>query len=60
MRLLKKSAAADSISEIDSMALVGVLSSQLVYHHFVDAFPRSAIEPFEPDLIVDQRATHRG
>ncbi len=60
MRLLKKSAAADSISEIDSMALVGVLSSQLVYHHFVDAFPRSAIEPIEPDLIVDQRATHRG
>lgn len=39
-------------NEIQNMALVGILSTQLVYHQFVDRFPWKPINPFVPDKII--------
>ena len=55
-RLLKKLEAASSPSEVDSMALVGVLSSQIIYRQFVADFPGRQIDSVSPDLIVDRRS----
>lgn len=37
-RLFAKAAGGATLSEVDDMALVGILSTQLVHHHFVDHF----------------------
>ncbi|HDZ62521.1 MAG TPA: hypothetical protein ENH40_05190 [Nitrospirae bacterium] len=55
-RLLQKLQTANTPGEIDSMALVGVLSSQLIYHQFVENFPRKADYSISPSLIVDRRS----
>jgi asparagine synthase (glutamine-hydrolysing) len=55
-RLLRKARAVDSPSEIDSMALVGVLSSQLVHRQFIQDFPGRASHSVSPDLVVDRRS----
>ena len=55
-RLLRKAQAVESLSEIDSMALVGVLSSQLVHHQFIQDFPRRRADSISPALIVDRRS----
>jgi asparagine synthase (glutamine-hydrolysing) len=54
-KLLRKVEAAGSPSEVDSMALVGVLSSQLVYQQFVEDFPAKVVCSVSPDLVVDRR-----
>ncbi len=36
--LLKKQARLGSLGEVDEMALAGILSTQLVHHHFIDSF----------------------
>jgi len=55
-RLLRKAQAVERLSEIDSMALMGVLSSQLVHHQFVQNFPRRPADSISPALIVDRRS----
>ncbi len=55
-RLLRKLESLDSPSEIDNMALVGILSSQLVYNKFVENFPRKFTNRAIPSLVVDQRS----
>ena len=37
-QLVQKLDAGKRLGETDDMALAGILSSQLVYHHFVDNF----------------------
>ena len=37
------------------MALAGILSSQIVYDHFVQHFDKREIASVKPDLIVDRR-----
>ncbi|MFH1718751.1 MAG: asparagine synthase (glutamine-hydrolyzing), partial [Planctomycetota bacterium] len=54
-RLLRKLESLDNPSEIDNMALVGILSSQLVYHKFVENFPGKVANGAVPSLVVDQR-----
>lgn len=54
-RLLEKLQAVENPSEIDSMALAGILSSQIIYRQFVEDFPMRAHAPIHPDLIVDRR-----
>jgi asparagine synthase (glutamine-hydrolysing) len=54
-KLLQKVEATGNPSEVDSMALVGVLSSQLVYRQFVEDFPAKVACSVSPDLVVDRR-----
>jgi len=52
--LLRKLKTADAASEIDSMAFVGILSSQILYNQFIDDFSveNGRIDP--PQLIVNR------
>jgi asparagine synthase (glutamine-hydrolysing) len=55
LKLLRKIRATDYPGEVDSMALVGILSSQLVYHQFVEKFsPGCGVHDLE-NLVIDQR-----
>jgi asparagine synthase (glutamine-hydrolysing) len=55
-KLLQKAQTVDDLSEIDSMALVGVLSSQIIYRKFIQDFPARAGNLVSPALIVDKRS----
>jgi asparagine synthase (glutamine-hydrolysing) len=55
-KLLQKALMVDELSEIDSMALVGVLSSQIVYRKFIQDFPARPANSVSPALIVDKRS----
>ena len=55
-RLLRKLQASPSPSEIDSMALVGIVSSQIIYNQFVEDFPARHVHSVSPDLVVDRRS----
>jgi asparagine synthase (glutamine-hydrolysing) len=52
-RLQSKAQKSPRLSEVDSMALVGILSSQLVYHHFVKAFRPPSLRPADRIKVVD-------
>jgi asparagine synthase (glutamine-hydrolysing) len=49
--LVRKAQGGDRLSEVDDMALVGVLSTQLVYSHFVKNFARAAIRPAHLKIV---------
>jgi asparagine synthase (glutamine-hydrolysing) len=53
-RLARKAQASARLSEVDEMALVGILSTQLVYHHFVKAFASSPLRVNDRVKVVDQ------
>lgn len=55
-RLLKKMHKKDDSSEIDNMALVGILSSQIIHHQFVDNFVKKTDYSISPKLFVDRRS----
>lgn len=55
-RLLRKAQSTDHLSEIDSMALMGILSSQLIHGQFVRDFPAKPVESVSPTLVVDMRS----
>ncbi len=55
-KLLQKVRAMDSPGEVDSMALVGILSSQLIYHQFVENFSIKTDSLTPGNLIVDKRS----
>ena len=55
-RLLRKLETLDSPSEIDNMALVGILSSQLVYNQFIEEFPARRGCSASLSLLVDRRS----
>ncbi len=44
-RLRRKATAREAVSKLDDMALVGMLSAQLLYATFVESFPRT-----QPDV----------
>jgi asparagine synthase (glutamine-hydrolysing) len=54
-RLLRKIRTAPDLSEVDNMALAGVLSSQILHSQFIDDFPRSPARAVSFDLVVDRR-----
>jgi asparagine synthase (glutamine-hydrolysing) len=39
-------------SEVQNMAVAGILSTQLLYHQFIDDFPWKSIAPLSPDKVV--------
>ncbi|KPK78210.1 MAG: asparagine synthase [Phycisphaerae bacterium SM23_30] len=55
--LIRKMLKVDQSREIDDMALVGILSSQLVYQQFVANFPHQFPRAISLDLVVDRRKT---
>ncbi|TKJ38254.1 MAG: asparagine synthase (glutamine-hydrolyzing) [Planctomycetes bacterium B3_Pla] len=55
-RLLRKLETLDSPSEIDNMALVGILSSQLVHNQFIEDFPAGRGCSASLSLLVDRRS----
>lgn len=55
-KLLRKMQAWGSASEIDDMALMGILSTQLIYQQFVEDFSVRPSEYARLDLFVDQRS----
>jgi asparagine synthase (glutamine-hydrolysing) len=55
-KLLRKAQTIENLSEIDSMALVGVVSSQIVHRQFVQDFQRRLADTVSPALIVDRRS----
>jgi asparagine synthase (glutamine-hydrolysing) len=56
--LLSKLKSSTNLSEIDSMALAGILSSQLVYDRFVLGIPFKNAERLSPTLMIDRRSGH--
>ncbi|MBN1508845.1 MAG: asparagine synthase (glutamine-hydrolyzing) [Sedimentisphaerales bacterium] len=55
-KLLKKLQTAKNAGEIDSMALAGILSTQIIHQQFVEDFDAHSEPVVEPDLVVDRRA----
>jgi asparagine synthase (glutamine-hydrolysing) len=54
-RLLRKVRATTNPSEIDSMALAGILSTQIIHQQFVTGFETRRQPSMKPDLFVDRR-----
>lgn len=52
--LVSKAQSGAKLSEVDDMALVGALSTQLVYQQFVKGFDLPAIKPQERLKIIDR------
>jgi asparagine synthase (glutamine-hydrolysing) len=46
---------APQASEVDSMALAGIMSAHLVHEMFVSRFPSGVPSRFSPDIVVDRR-----
>ena len=53
--LLKKFRSGRQPSEVDNMALAGILSSQLIFDQFVVRFPHEAFRRSYPNLVIDRR-----
>jgi len=54
--LLAKMQKKEQASEIDNMALAGILSSQIIYNRFIDDFPNKQVDFKKPDLLIDRRS----
>jgi asparagine synthase (glutamine-hydrolysing) len=57
--LLARMRSSQNPSEVDSMALVGILSTQILHHQFVETFASRIAPPAVPTLIVDHRPPRR-
>jgi asparagine synthase (glutamine-hydrolysing) len=55
-KLLNKLQRVNHASELDNMALAGILSSQIIYDKFINHFPSGSIYPVSPDLLIDRRS----
>lgn len=53
-QLTRKAQKSPRLSEMDDMALVGILSTQLVHHRFVDSFQISPLRADAPIKVVDR------
>ena len=42
-------------SEVQNMAVVGILSTQLIYDQFIENFPWKVVEPIIPDKIIKKK-----
>jgi asparagine synthase (glutamine-hydrolysing) len=55
MKFIDKSKSKKALSEVDTMALMGIYSTQLIYEKFIENFPDSPSLSQEPALCVDMR-----
>jgi asparagine synthase (glutamine-hydrolysing) len=53
--LLNKFKNGHNASEVENMAIAGILSTQIVYEQFIANFPFESIHPVSPHLIIDRR-----
>jgi len=53
--LLKKLEKKKQMSEVDSMALVGILSTQLIHERFIRDFPLHPEHEIRPAVLIDNR-----
>ena len=53
VQLVNKAATGARLSEVDDMAVAGILSAQLVYHQFVKSFRLAPISARDRIKIVD-------
>ena len=54
-KLAEKLRTTGSPSEVDSMAIAGILSSQIIHQQFIEDFPAHSQATIQPDLVVDRR-----
>jgi asparagine synthase (glutamine-hydrolysing) len=54
-KLMTKIKSTGAANEVESMALVGILSSQLIHRQFVEDYPVKNYLPDSIDLLVDRR-----
>ena len=54
-KLLSKIEKNESAAEIESMALVGILSTQIIYNRFIEDFTTENSMPRAVDLLIDKR-----
>ena len=54
-KLLAKIKSTGTANEMESMALVGMLSSQILHQKFIEDFPEEGLLPDSIDLLVDRR-----
>ena len=59
-KLKEKLTKIENASEFDSMALVGILTSQMLYDKFIMNFNSITSTPITFDLIFDRRTTNKG
>ncbi len=59
MQLARKAAGGARLSEIDNMALVGILSTQLVYEQFVKTFEVSPMIPHHRFRVIERVSTQQ-
>lgn len=52
---LKKATNTERLSEFDEMALAGILSTQLIYHQFIDDFKIKCVSSVMLKKIIDKR-----
>ncbi len=53
--LLNKIDRKESVSEVDNMALCGILSTQIIYERFIKNFPKNKYHKIKYDIFVDKR-----
>lgn len=55
-KLVEKLGAVENPSEVDSMALAGILSSQVIYQQFVEGFSEHACLDVPLNTVIDRRS----
>jgi asparagine synthase (glutamine-hydrolysing) len=58
-RLLNKYRSGGHGSEVQNMAVVGILSAQLIHHQFIEKFPSKPGASFAVDKLIQKNADHR-
>ena len=53
--LLRKLTNGQGASEVDGMALAGIVSGQAIHEMFVERFPAGDVRPIRPGLLIDRR-----
>ena len=59
-KFINKSQSKKELSEVDTMALMGIYSSQLVFEKFIENFPDGPCLGQKPALCVDMRRNSKG
>jgi asparagine synthase (glutamine-hydrolysing) len=60
VQLVRKAQTGQRLSEVDDMALTGILSTQLLHHRFIKAFKPAAAVPPQRIRVVDLVTTQQG
>jgi asparagine synthase (glutamine-hydrolysing) len=54
-RLVKSLQGPGAEREVNNMALVGILSAQIIFENFVEEFPTTLHHAKQPDVVIDRR-----